>query len=161
MEKLEKVLRVLEENARISMEDLAVMVQMTEDELAAMLDTATQKGIINGYRTLIDWEKAEIPNLQAVIELRVSPRRDRGFDEVANAVAHFDEVDSVMLMSGGYDLSLIVKGKSFQDIAMFVAKRLSPLDGVLSTATHFVLTTYKKNGVLYDVELADERESQS
>lgn len=161
MEKLEKVLRVLEENARISMEDLAVMVQMTEDELAAMLDAATQKGIINGYRTLIDWEKAEIPNLQAVIELRVSPRRDRGFDEVANAVAHFDEVDSVMLMSGGYDLSLIVKGKSFQDIAMFVAKRLSPLDGVLSTATHFVLTTYKKNGVLYDVELADERESQS
>jgi len=96
--------------------------------------------------------------VQAIIELRVSPKRDCGFDEVAANIARFDEVDSVMLMSGGYDLSLVMSGKSFQDIALFVAKRLSPLDDVLSTATHFVLRTYKKDGVLYGLEPTDERE---
>ncbi|MEG2930245.1 MAG: Lrp/AsnC family transcriptional regulator [Ruthenibacterium sp.] len=156
---MERILRILEENARISLEDIATMTQMTAQEVAALIDEAKAKHIINGYRALIDWEKAEIANVQAIIELRVSPRRDCGFDEIASTIARFDEVDSVLLMSGGYDLSLVVKGKSFQDIALFVAKRLSPIDGVLSTATHFVLRTYKKDGVLYSAESMDERES--
>ena len=91
---------------------------------------------------------------------RVTPRRDFGFDEIAARLADFSEVDSVLLMSGGYDLSLTMRGKSFQEIALFVAQRLSPLEGVLSTATHFVLRTYKKDGVLYGKDPIDERECQ-
>ena len=155
---MEEILKILEENARISIEDLATMVNKTPAEVAEILDDARKSHILNGCRALIDWEKAGIAHVQSIIELRVSPRRDCGFDEVAANIARFDEVDSVMLMSGGYDLSLVMSGKSFQDIALFVAKRLSPLDDVLSTATHFVLRTYKKDGVLYGLEPTDERE---
>ena len=96
--------------------------------------------------------------VEAVIELNVSPKKSRGFDEIAATIAAFDEVESVVLMSGGYDLQLVIKGQTFQEIALFVAKRLSPLDDVLSTATHFVLRTYKKEGRLYQDEEIDERE---
>ena len=157
---MEKVLKILAENARISLEEIATMTRKTTAEVARLMDEAEKAHIINGYRALIDWEKADIANVQAIIELRVSPRRDRGFDEIALAVANLCEVDSVSLMSGGYDLALVISGKSFQDIALFVAKRLSPMDGVLSTATHFVLRTYKKDGVLYGVDNEDEREWQ-
>ena len=145
---MEKILKILEENARISLEDIATMVESTPEEVAKQIDAYQQAHVINGYRALIDWDKAGADRVQAIIELRVSPKRDCGFDEVAANIARFDEVDSVMLMSG----------KSFQDIALFVAKRLSPLDDVLSTATHFVLRTYKKDGVLYGLEPTDERE---
>ena len=96
--------------------------------------------------------------VEASIELHVSPRKSRGFDEIASVIASFDEVDSVLLMSGGYDLQVTVKGRSFQEIALFVAKRLSPLDDVLSTATSFVLRTYKRGGRMYQNEEADDRE---
>lgn len=155
---MEQLLRILEENARISLEDLAAIAGTTPEAAARQLDVWQQQHVVNGYRALIDWDKTEETRVQAIIELRVSPRRDCGFDEIASTIARFDEVDSVLLMSGGYDLSLTLRGKSFQDIALFVAKRLSPLDGVLSTATHFVLRTYKKDGVLYGLEPADERE---
>jgi len=111
-----------------------------------------------GYKTLVDWEKAGVNRVEAVIELNVSPKKSRGFDEIAATIAAFDEVESVLLMSGGYDLQLVIKGQTFQEIALFVAKRLSPLDDVLSTATHFVLRTYKKEGRLYQDEEIDERE---
>ncbi len=155
---MERILRILEENARISLEDLAAMVGRTTEEVARQLDIWQNEHVINGYKALIDWDRLDVPRVQAIIELRVSPKRDCGFDEIAATIARFDEVDSVQLMSGGYDLSLVLKGKSFQEIALFVAKRLSPLDDVLSTATHFVLRTYKKDGVLYGLESADERE---
>lgn len=157
--KMEQVLKILEQDARISLEDLAVMTNEDTQTLAKRLDEYEKAHVINGYRAMIDWEKAGVADVQAIIELRVTPRRDFGFDEMAATLARFNEVDSVMLMSGGYDLSLTMRGKSFQDIALFVAKRLSPLDGVLSTATHFVLRTYKKDGVLYNVEPVDEREN--
>lgn len=155
---MDRILRILEQNARISLEDLAVMVGKTPAEVARQIDEWQEQHVINGYRALIDWDKTGTERVQAIIELRVSPKRDCGFDEIAATIARFDEVDSVMLMSGGYDLSLVMSGRSFQDIALFVAKRLSPLDDVLSTATHFVLRTYKKDGVLYGLEPADERE---
>lgn len=154
---MEEILKILEENARISIEDLATMVNKTPAEVAEILDDARKSHILNGCRALIDWEKAGIAHVQSIIELRVSPRRDCGFDEIASVIAHFDEVDSVMLMSGGYDLGLIMTGASFQEIALFVALRLSPLDDVLSTATHFVLRTYKRDGVMYADESKDER----
>ncbi len=155
---MEDILRILEKNARISTEDIATMTQKTPQEVAAYIDSAVKDNVINGYRTLVDWQKAGITHVQALIDLKVTPRRDCGFDEIAKRIAEFDEVESVHLMSGGYDLSLLVSGESFQDIALFVAKRLSLLDGVVSTATHFFLHTYKKGGALYEGELVDERE---
>ena len=150
---MEQLLKILENNARLPVEDIATMLNKSPAEVAAMMDLARAQGIIKGYKTLVDWEKVE-----AVIELNVSPKKSRGFDEIAATIAAFDEVESVLLMSGGYDLQLVIKGQTFQEIALFVAKRLSPLDDVLSTATHFVLRTYKKEGRLYQDEEIDERE---
>ena len=158
MEKMQELLQILEKNARLSLEDIAAMMDVSAAPAAAMLDEANEKGYIHGYQALVDWEKAGVNQVEAMIELHVSPRKDRGFEEIAAAIAAFEEVDAVMLMSGGYDLLVSIKGKSFQEIALFVAKRLSPLDDVLSTATSFVLRTYKRGGVLFQDEEIDERE---
>ena len=135
---MEQLLKILEDNARLSVEDIATMLNKSPAEVAAMIDLVNR--------------------VEAVIELNVSPKKSRGFDEIAATIAAFDEVESVLLMSGGYDLQLVIKGQTFQEIALFVAKRLSPLDDVLSTATHFVLRTYKKEGRLYQDDEIDERE---
>ena len=153
---MEQLLKILENNARLPVEDIATMLNKSPAEVAAMMDLARAQGIIK--ETLVDWEKAKVNRVEAVIELNVSPKKSRGFDEIAATIAAFDEVESVLLMSGGYDLQLVIKGQTFQEIALFVAKRLSPLDDVLSTATHFVLRTYKKEGRLYQDEEIDERE---
>ena len=155
---MEELLHILEKNARLPLEDIAAMMDKPVAEIAAMMDEAGAKGCIRGYEALIDWERAGVNQVAAIIELHVSPKKSRGFDEIASVIASFDEVDSVMLMSGGYDLQVSIKGHSFQEIALFVAKRLSPLDDVLSTATSFVLRTYKRGGKLYQDEDADERE---
>ncbi|HIY11307.1 MAG TPA: Lrp/AsnC family transcriptional regulator [Candidatus Anaerofilum excrementigallinarum] len=155
---MEQILKLLEKNARLSVEDLAAMLDMPTQEVAALLDEARAKGYIRGYRTLVDWQAFGADRVQAVIELQVKPKKSRGFDEIADRIADFDEVESLTLISGGYDLQLVMSGRSFQDIALFVAKRLSPLDDVLSTATHFVLHTYKKDGARYVIEEPDERE---
>lgn len=155
---MEQLLKLLENNARLPLEDIAAMLDKPVEEVAALMDEATAKGYIKGYKTLVDWEKVGADRVEAVIELHVSPKKSRGFDEIATTIASFDEVESVLLMSGGYDLQLILTGRSFQEIALFVAKRLAPMDDVLSTATHFVLRTYKKDGVLYADEETDERE---
>ena len=154
---MEQLLKILEDNARLPIEDIATMLNKSPAEVAAMIDLARAQGIIKGYKTLVDWEKAGVNRVEAVIELNVSPKKSRGFDEIAATIAAFDEVESVLLMSGGYDLQLVIKGQTFQEIALFVAKRLSPLDDVLSTATHFVLRTYKKEGRLYQDDEIDER----
>ena len=153
---MEELLHILEKNARLSVEDIAAMMAKTPVEVAAMMDEAAEKGYIRGYEALIDWERAGVNLVEASIELHVSPRKSRGFDEIASVIASFDEVDSVLLMSGGYDLQVTIKGHSFQEIALFVAKRLSPLDDVLSTATSFVLRTYKRGGRLSQNEEADD-----
>ena len=155
---MERLLKLLEENARLSVEELAAMLSISPEEVAAQMDDYAKKGVIRGYRAMVDWEKVSTDKMQAVIELRVRPKKSHGFDEIAMAISQFDEVQSVLLMSGGYDLQLVIAGHSFQEIALFVAKRLSPMDDVLSTATHFVLRTYKKDGVMYAEEEPDERE---
>ena len=148
---MEELLHILEKNARLPVEDIAAMMGKTPAQVATMMDEAVAKGYIRGFEAMIDWEQAGINVVEAVIELHVSPRKSRGFDEIASVIASFDEVDSVLLMSGSYDLQVIIK-------ALFVAKRLSPLDDVLSTATSFVLRPYKRGGKLYLNEEADERE---
>ena len=128
---MEELLRILEKNARMPIEDIAAMLDKTPEEIAAMMDEAAAKGYIRGYETLVDWEQAGVNLVEAVIELRVTPHKARGFDDIGMTIAQFDEVDTVLLMSGSYDLQVIIKGRSFQEIAIFVAKRLSPLDDVL------------------------------
>ena len=157
---MDQLLTLLNENARLSNAQLAAMLNRTEQEVADQIAEYEKAGIIRGYRPLINWEKLDKNKAIALIELRVTPKRDRGFDEIAGRIMQFEEVESVYLMSGGYDLSVRVHGKSMQDIAMFVMRRLSTMDSVLSTATHFILTRYKDNGVIMNPEEEqDERRS--
>lgn len=154
---MDKLLKLLDTNARLTNAQLAVMMGCSEEEITAQVDDLERKGVIRAYKAVIDWEKTDRAYVTALIELRVTPKRDLGFEAIAETVMRFDEVESVYLMSGGYDLAVIVSGRTFKDVAMFVAKRLSTLDSVLSTATHFVLRRYKDDGVLFLGEEKDER----
>jgi DNA-binding Lrp family transcriptional regulator len=157
---MDRLLTLLDENARLSTAQLAVMLDKSESEVAEEIAAYEKAGVIRGYKALINWEKVDENKASALIELRVSPKRDRGFDEIANRIMQFDEVESVYLMSGGYDLAVKVHGRSMQEIAMFVMRRLSTLDSVLSTATHFILTRYKDGGVILNPDdEKDERRS--
>jgi DNA-binding Lrp family transcriptional regulator len=157
---MDQLLSLLSENARLTAKQLAVMLNLTEAEVAEKISAYEKQGVIRGYKTLVNWEKIDKNKASALIELRVSPKRDRGFDEIANRIMQFDEVESVYLMSGGFDLAVKVHGKSMQDIAMFVMRRLSTLDSVLSTSTHFILTRYKDDGIVMNSEdEQDERRS--
>lgn len=157
---MDKLLKLLNENARLSCSQLAVMLNTTEHDVEERIAAYEKEGVIRGYSTIVNWEKADANHASALIELRVTPKRDRGFDEIAGRIMQFEEVESVCLMSGGFDLAVRVNGKSMQEIAMFVAKRLSTLDSVLSTATHFVLTRYKEGGVILETDKEqDERRS--
>ncbi len=158
MERMEEFLRVLEKNARLPLEEVAAMLDQTPEDTALLFDEAERLGYIRGYETLVDWETAGINRVEAMIELHVSPKKSCGFEDIAANIAAFNEVDNVYLMSGGYDLMVTIKGHTFQEIALFVAKRLSPLDDVISTSTSFVLRTYKRSGRLYSDEEVDDRE---
>lgn len=157
---MDRLLTLLDENSRLSAAQLAAMLGKTEKEVEEEIAAYEKAGIIRGYKALINWEKVDQNKASALIELRVSPKRDRGFDEIAGRIMQFEEVESVYLMSGGYDLAVKVHGHSMQEIAMFVMRRLSTLDSVLSTATHFILTRYKDGGVILNQdEERDERRS--
>ena len=154
---MDKLLKLLQENARFSNEQLAVMLDTSAAEIEKKIKNYEKKGIIKGYNTLINHDKLEEEFLTAIIELKVTPKKQLGFDDIAKTVMAYREVESVYLMSGGYDLSVVVRGDSFKDIALFVSQRLAPLDSVLSTATHFVLSRYKEKGVVMYDEPIDER----
>jgi len=158
---MEQLLELLQDEAKLTAKQLAVMLNEKEEDVAKAIAAYERDGVIKGYHALINWERAETQKATALIELRVSPQKDTGFDEIAGTVMNFPEVESVYLMSGGYDLAVTVTGRTMQDVAMFVAKRLSTIDGVLSTATHFLLTKYKDGGVVFnsDYEEIDERGS--
>ena len=147
-----KLLKLLSKNARYSVQDLAVMTGMTEDAVSQEMAQMEKDGLIRGYKAVVDWERMDSSTVSAIIELKVTPKAGLGFEEVAPRVMKYPEVESVYLMSGGYDLSVVVKGKTFQEVALFVAKELSTIDSVLSTSTHFVLRRYKE----LDVELFGE-----
>ena len=154
---MDKLLKLMNTNARLSGEQMAVMLNMTEAEVDAAIAKMEAEGVIRGYKPLIDWEKTGEEVVTAIIELSIAPSKDEGFDGIAKTIMAFDEVESLSLMSGGHDLMVSVNGRTFKDVAMFVAKRLSSLDGVLATATHFVLKKYKERGVLFTDEEQDER----
>lgn len=154
---MEELLKLIENNPTLTPGQLAVMLDMEEEEVKRIISECTAKGIIKGYRAVIDWEKADTSMVKAMIELKVTPKKGRGFDEIAMAIANLDEVEGVTLMSGGYDLLVEIRAKSFQEIAMFVFKRLSPMDDVNETATHFVLRPYKQAGIIFHEEEEDAR----
>ncbi|MBQ8683704.1 MAG: Lrp/AsnC family transcriptional regulator [Clostridia bacterium] len=154
---MDKLLKILAKDARLTNAQLAAMLNTTEADVAERIATLEKAGVIRGYQALVDWDKTDRELVTAEINLKIAPSKETGFDGIAEIIMSFDEVESVSLMSGGYDLSVIITGRSFKDVAMFVAKRLSPLDGVLSTATHFVLKRYKERGVLFTNEEKDER----
>lgn len=155
---MKTILDLLVENPRLSNHDIAVMLNMDEAAVSEEIARLEKEGVICGYRAIVDWSKVERKEtVTALIELKVTPRRDTGFDEIAEEILAFDEVDSIHLMSGSYDFAVYVTGRSIQDIAMFVARRLSTIESVMSTATHFVLKKYKDNGVLLVGSEKDER----
>ena len=154
---MEQLLKLIETNPTLTPKQLAVMLGREEQQVKEMIDNCTAKGIIKGYRAIIDWERTDRAMVKALIELKVTPKKGRGFDEIAMAIASMDEVEGVTLMSGGYDLLVEIKAKSFQEIAMFVFKRLSPMDDVNETATHFVLRPYKQAGIIYHDDEEDGR----
>lgn len=158
---MEQLFELLQNDAKLTAAQLAAMLGEREENVAKAVRQYEKDGIIKGYHALINWERTDVHRATALIELRVTPQKDTGFDEIAGRVMNFPEVESVYLMSGGYDLAVTVTGKTMSDIAMFVAKRLAPIEGVLSTATHFVLTKYKDGGVVFnsDYEEIDERGS--
>ena len=154
---MDRLLSLLQNNARLTNKQLAVMLGREEEEVAKAIDAYEKAGVIRGYQAVIDWDKGDSPTVFARIEIKVTPKKDFGFEEIARTIMELEEVQSVSLMSGGYDLALTVSGKTFRDIAMFVAHRLSPIDSVNSTATHFILKKYKERGVLFEEEVKDER----
>ena len=154
---MEKLLHLIEEQPTLTPAQMAAMLDMTEQQVADSIAQLKKDGIIKGYRALIDWDKVTQHHVKALIELRVSPKKGRGFEEIAQTVASMPEVEAVTLISGGYDLLVEIKAKSFQEIAMLVAKRLSPLDDVNGTKTNFVLRPYKVSGVPFIEEDKDER----
>ena len=155
---MNKLLDILSKNSDFTVAQLANMLGETEESIKSQIKKLENDGIIKGYRAVIDWESVPDAGVEAVIELKVSPQRQSGFDSIADVITNFTEVESVFLMAGTYDLMLIVKGKTIHDIANFVAKKLSVLDGILSTSTHFLLKRYKEDGVmLCNTEVQEER----
>ncbi len=154
---MDRLLYLLETNPRLSDAELAVMLGVSEEEVKEQIELYEKTGIIKGYRAIIDKDKAQAHKVTALIEVKVQPRFGHGFENIADRIAQLDEVESIYLMSGGYDLCCMVSDKSFEEVAMFVAKRLSPLEDVVSTTTHFILKKYKEQGVFFTSKPADDR----
>ncbi len=154
---MDRLLHLLETNPRLTNEELAVMLGVSEDEVREQIRIYEESGVIKGYRAILDKEKVNARDCTALIEIKVQPKFGHGFDEVAQRIANLEEVESIYLMSGGYDLCCIVQNKSFEEVAMFVVKRLSPLEDVVSTTTNFILKKYKEQGISFAEPTKDDR----
>ncbi|MCH5205717.1 MAG: Lrp/AsnC family transcriptional regulator [Oscillospiraceae bacterium] len=152
-----KLLDLLRQNARLSNAELAVMLGDSEENVAAEIARLEREGIIMGYSAIIDEEKADENGVTAIIEIKITPIKDRGFDDLAHTIMGYEEVDSVFLLSGAYDLSVTISGTSLRNVALFVSERLAVLDGVLSTTTHFILRRYKEKNHVFNEDSFDER----
>ena len=152
-----ELLKILENDSRLTYEQIGVMLDKTPEEIKEEIAELEKSGVILGYKTLIDWEKTERESVSAMIDVKLTPQRDRGFDRVAEKIYNYPEVKAVSLMSGGYDLSVLIEGKTMKEVAFFVSQKLATIDAVTSTATHFVLHKYKDTGVVYDIPEIDER----
>ena len=151
------ILKLLEDNATLTAEQLAVMCNKEVGDIKNLIKTYEQEGVIVGYKTLVDWDKTDRECVSAIIEIKITPQRDRGFDHVAEKIYNYPEVQSLYLMSGGYDLCVQIEGKTMKEVAYVVAQKLATIDEVVATATHFVLRKYKDKGVVYGPQEIDER----
>lgn len=154
---MDPLLKLLRENAALKAADLARLLNLSETEVQAKIKAYEADGVILGYRTVLNEEKLGVDLVRAVIEVRITPEREGGFNRIAQRIAKYSEVRSCYLMSGGYDLLVEVEGANLKEVASFVAEKLATIQGVLSTATHFVLKPYKEQGVLMDRERNQER----
>jgi DNA-binding Lrp family transcriptional regulator len=151
------LLRLLEENSRLSSEELGLMAELSTEEAVQRVTSLEENRIIRKYTTIIDWEKAADGGVAAVIELKVNPERDYGYDRIAERLANFPEVRVLRLITGVYDLQLVVTGKTMQEVARFVSESIAPMDRIRETATHIVMKTYKENGQCFYERDAGER----
>ena len=153
----QEILRLLEKNARLSTSDIAKMLGQSEEEVIRVIGELEADKIICGYNAIINWDKVNDEKVDALIELKVTPQRGTGFDKIANRIAKFDEVDSVYLLSGGYDFMVEIKGRSMKEVSQFVFDKLATLDTVQSTATHFVLKKFKDHGISFEDKSKEKR----
>jgi len=153
-----EILSAIEKNSRIDLKELAVLLDKDEVEIINEISAMETEGIICGYHTLINWDKTTKDKVTALIEVRVTPQRGQGFDKIAERIYNYPEVNSVYLISGGYDLLVTIEGKSLKEVSTFVSYKLSALEYVLSTATHFILKKYKDHGTIFAEKHEDYRE---
>ncbi len=156
-----RLLDLLRQNARLSDAELAVMLGESEADVKAQIAALEREGIIMGYSAIINEEKADENGVTAIIEIKITPMKDMGFDDLAHTIMSYEEVDTVFLLSGAYDLSVTITGTSLRKVALFVSERLAVLDGVLSTTTHFVLRRYKEKNHVFNEDSFDDRDMVS
>lgn len=153
----DQILTLLERNSRMDPKEMAVLLGSSEEVISAEVKKMEDEKIICGYNTLINWDKTDVEKVTALIEVRVTPQRGMGFDTIAQRIYNYPEVQSVYLISGAYDLLVILEGKTLKEVSTFVSSKLSTLETVLSTATHFILKKYKDDGIIFEQEKKDER----
>ena len=153
----EELLAIIEKNSRIDLKELAIILGVEEADVLNELEKLEAEGVICGYHTLINWDNTSKEKVTALIEVRVAPQRGMGFDKMAERIYNYSEVNAVYLMSGAYDFTVIIEETTMKEVAQFVSSRLATIDGVLSTATHFVLKKYKDHGTVLAEKKEDER----
>ena len=151
-----KLLRLLEEDCTLTPEQLASMADMTVEDVKAAIKQYEEDKIILGYKAIVDWDRTEREAVTALIEVKVTPQRGEGFDRVAERIYQYDEVESVYLMSGSFDLTVIISGRTLKEVALFVGEKLAPLEDVTGTATHFILKKYKEKHLIFQKQEAQE-----
>ena len=151
------ILKLLEQDGRLTAEQIALMCDKEVGDVKKQIEEYEHDGVILGYKALVDWDKTDREYVTALIELKVAPQRDRGFDRVAEKIFNYPEVKSLYLMSGSFDLAVFIEGRTMKEVAYFVAQKLATIDSIVSTATHFVLRKYKDKGVVYGPAETDER----
>lgn len=156
---MEEILEILEKNSRYTDEQIAVMTGKTVEEVRSIIRNYEEENIIAGYTTLVNWENTGSETVTALIEVKITPQRGEGFDKVAERIYKFSEVKACYLMSGGFDLTVIIEGKTMKEVALFVSEKLAVQEYVLSTATHFVLKKYKDHGTIFKEKKLDDREA--
>ncbi len=156
---MDDILKILaKEKNDVSRAKIAQMLGVTEEEVSSEIDSLERDNVIVGYKALINWDKTDEEVVNAIIELRVTPQRGEGFDKIAERIYKYPQVKSLYLMSGAYDLGVIIEGKTMREVALFVAQKLAPMDSILSTATHFILKKYKEEGIVFNDDEKDTRQ---
>ncbi|HEY5586776.1 MAG TPA: Lrp/AsnC family transcriptional regulator [Ruminiclostridium sp.] len=155
---MEEILGILEKNSKATAEQIAIMIAKPIEEVEAAIKKYEEDNVIVGYNTLINWDKTEKEKVTALIEVKVTPQRGLGFDKIADRIYRYPEVTACYLMSGGFDLTVIIEGKTMKEVALFVSDKLAPLESVQSTSTHFVLKKYKDKGTIFEEKQVDRRE---